>query len=73
MKSLRIYSFFSGAGFLDLGFETEGFVIDFVNEYNRSFLEIYKYARKNMKLEEPKYGYYCGDINELLRERARRI
>lgn len=72
MKSLRVYSFFSGAGFLDLGFETEGFVIDFVNEYNRSFLEIYKYARKNMKLEEPKYGYYCGDINELLRGKGKK-
>ena len=34
MKSLRIYSFFSGAGFLDLGFENEGFYIDFVNEFN---------------------------------------
>lgn len=46
VKNIRIYSFFSGAGFLDLGFETEGFIIDFVNEYNKSFLEVYKYARK---------------------------
>lgn len=67
MKTLRIYSFFSGAGFLDLGFETEGFTIDFVNEYNKSFMEVYKYARKNMNLKEPKYGYYCGDINNLLK------
>lgn len=67
MKNIRIYSFFSGAGFLDLGFETEGFIIDFVNEYNKSFLEVYKYARKNMKLPVPTYGYYCGDINELLK------
>lgn len=67
MKQLKIYSFFSGAGFLDLGFETEGFSIDFVNEYNPSFLNVYKYARKNMKFKEPKYGYYCGDINLLLK------
>lgn len=67
MKDLRIYSFFAGAGFLDLGFEKEGFIINFVNEYNKSFLEVYKYARKNMRLKEPQYGYYCGDINNLLK------
>lgn len=72
MKNIRIYSFFSGAGFLDLGFETEGFTIDFVNEYNRSFLEVYKYARKKMNLKEPKYGYYCGDINDLLKGEQKR-
>jgi DNA (cytosine-5-)-methyltransferase len=72
VKSLRIYSFFSGAGFLDLGFETEGFNIDFVNEYNKSFFEVYKYARKNMKFKEPKYGYYCGDINNLLKDKGKK-
>lgn len=72
MKSLRIYSFFSGAGFLDLGFETEGFFIDFVNEYNEAFLEVYKYARKNMNLKEPQYGYYCGDINDLLKGKRKK-
>lgn len=66
MKSIHIYSFFAGAGFLDLGFENEGFEIDFVNEYNESFLEAYKYSRKKMDMKEPKYGYYCGDINDLL-------
>lgn len=72
MKSLRIYSFFSGAGFLDLGFETEGFFIDFVNEYNEAFLEVYKYARKNMNFKEPQYGYYCGDINDLLKGKRKK-
>lgn len=72
MKSLRIYSFFSGAGFLDLGFETEDFFIDFVNEYNEAFLEVYKYARKNMNLKEPQYGYYCGDINDLLKGKRKK-
>ena len=36
---INIYSFFSGAGFLDLGFEKEGYNIVYVNEYNKSFLE----------------------------------
>ena len=67
MRSLRIYSFFSGAGFLDLGFEHEGFSIDFVNEFNESFLSVYKYARQNMNMIPPRYGYYCGDINDLLK------
>lgn len=71
LKNIRIYSFFSGAGFLDLGFENEGFKIDFVNEYNECFLDVYKYARKKMNLEEPKYGYYCGDINDLLKEKEK--
>ncbi len=72
MKPLKIYSFFSGAGFLDLGFEKEGFTIDFVNEYNKSFLDVYKYARQKLKMCEPKYGYYCGDINDLLKGDGRK-
>lgn len=72
MKSLRIYSFFSGAGFLDLGFENEGFYIDFVNEFNESFLDVYRYARQNMNLKEPRYGYYCGDINDLLKGKRKK-
>lgn len=63
---LRIFSFFSGAGFLDLGFEKENFEIVFVNEYNKEFLAAYKFARKEMKMKSPKFDYYCGDINDLL-------
>ena len=33
-----IFSFFAGSGFLDLGFESEGFSIAHVNEYNPVFL-----------------------------------
>ena len=64
---LNIFSFFSGAGFLDLGFENELYNIVFVNEFNESFLEVYKFSRKKMKLKQPQYGYYCGDINDLLK------
>ena len=31
-KQVTIFSFFSGAGFLDLGFETAGYKIAYVNE-----------------------------------------
>lgn len=33
-----IFSFFSGAGFLDLGFETSGFEVVFANEINKEFV-----------------------------------
>ena len=67
MKPIKIYSFFSGAGFLDLGFEKAGFEIGFVNEYNESFLNVYKYSRKSMKIKKPQHGYYCGGIDDLLK------
>ena len=70
---INIYSFFSGAGFLDLGFETEGYNIVYVNEYSKSFLEAYKYARKQMKMSPPKHGYYCGDINDLLKGKLKKV
>ncbi len=62
---LNVFSFFSGAGFLDLGFENSGFNIVFVNEYDKAFLDAYKYSRAKMQIYAPKYGYYCGDINKL--------
>ena len=63
----KIFSFFSGAGFLDLGFEDEKFNIVYVNEYNQSFLDVYKFARNNMNKATPQYGYFCGDINKIQR------
>ena len=63
---LKIFSFFSGAGFLDLGFEKENFEVVFVNEFSKEFLNSYKYAREKMNMRTPKLGYYCGSINDLL-------
>jgi len=64
---IGIFSFFAGAGFLDLGFETTGnYQTLFVNEFKPSFNRIYRYARENMKILPPQYGYHIGDINELL-------
>lgn len=62
---IDIFSFFSGAGFLDLGFENAGFNIVFVNENNSAFLEVYKFSRNKMQMKAPKFGYYCDDINKL--------
>ncbi len=57
-----IFSFFSGAGFLDLGFEKAGFQIAYVNEVHKPFLDAYKYSRRKMGTPPPLYGYFEGDI-----------
>lgn len=67
-KKLKIFSFFSGCGFLDLGFEKSGYEIALVNEYFSPFLEAYKYARKKMDIPSPVYGYWNIDINSFLSE-----
>lgn len=41
---IQIYSFFSGVGFLDLGFQNVGFDIAFVDEYDERFLRAYQLA-----------------------------
>lgn len=60
---MKIFSFFSGAGFLDLGFETQGhFDVVFVNEFHQAFNDVYRYARQNMDLPQPFYGHHVEDI-----------
>jgi len=62
-----IYSFFAGAGFLDLGFEkTEGFNINFVNEIHKPFLDAYDHSRARLNIEKPNFGYSNEDITNLL-------
>lgn len=63
-KEIKIFSFFAGAGFLDLGFEKAGYDIEFVNEYFKPFLEAYQYSRNKLNIREPKYGYWLNDIND---------
>lgn len=68
-KKVGVFSFFAGAGFLDLGFETmEGCEVVFVNEYHKPFMEIYEHARKNMGISEPIYGKHVCDISSFLEE-----
>lgn len=66
MRTLKIFSFFSGSGFLDLGFEQAGFEVEIANEFRPSFMHAYKYARERMGIAPPKYGYYETDVNEFL-------
>ena len=69
---MKIFSFFSGSGFLDLGFETNGFDVAFVNEFDPEFMRAYQYARENMGIDPPEYGYYNGDVNVFLTDAERR-
>lgn len=71
-KRIKIFSFFSGSGFLDLGFENAGFTIDFVNEFSPAFLNAYKYARTHMGIAEPRFGY-SRDVNEFISDRAKEL
>ena len=72
-KKLKIFSFFSGSGFLDLGFEKAGFEIELVNEFQPNFMKAYKYSRKKMNMPEPKYGYFNIDVNEFLNDRKNEL
>lgn len=62
---MNIFSFFSGAGFLDLGFELQGnFNVVFVNEFHKAFNDVYQYARQQMGIAQPVYGHHVEDITE---------
>lgn len=60
---MNIFSFFSGAGFLDLGFELEGhYRIVFVNEFHKAFNDVYQYSRQKLNLPKPIYGHHVENI-----------
>lgn len=63
-----IFSFFSGSGFLDLGFENSEFDVVYANEIHAPFLKSYQHSRKMLQKEVPRFGYHQGDITELLEQ-----
>lgn len=68
MKStdVDLFSFFSGLGFLDLGFETSGFNVSMVNERHKPFIEAYKFARKYVLSHDSLSDYFNDDISFFL-------
>ena len=62
MAKLGIFTFFTGAGFLDLGFEKAGFESLFANEIIPEFCHVYKYSRYKLNLSLPKYGLRELDV-----------
>ncbi len=67
-KCISIFSFFAGAGFLDLGFELNGFDVAYVSEIHSPYMEAYRYSRQCFKRRSPRYGSHEGeaaDVNKL--------
>ena len=62
----HVFSFFSGAGFLDLGFEDEKFEVVFVNEVHQPFAHAYQYSRSVRNQSDPVYGFSIESIEKLL-------
>lgn len=65
-KKPFIFSFFSGSGFLDLGFEKADYTIAYANEIHKPFLDAYRHSRQKMHIPEPLYGYFAGDVEDCL-------
>lgn len=65
------FSFFSGSGLLDLGFEREGYTPLLVNEYDPSFLRAYRHSRRVLDIPPPAYGYLQASLEIFLREPGR--
>jgi len=72
-KQATIFSFFAGAGFLDLGFEIAGFKVAYVNEIFEPFIEAYKYGRSCLNLPSPEYGYHHGSSIDFTMEKQKNI
>ena len=69
-NNIGIFSFFAGAGFLDLGFEKTGhFKTVYVHEFHQPFNDIYRYARERMGIEKPGYGHHVEDVCNLLKKK----
>ena len=61
-----VFSFFSGAGLLDLGFEDSGYEVLAVNELSESFMKAYVYSREQLKYQPPRFGYKNCSIDWFL-------
>lgn len=66
------FSYFTGAGFLDLGFEDSGFVPMMANEIDKNFSRVYLYSHEQMKRPLPKFGLQTGDVCAYLEDDAKK-
>ena len=71
-KNFGIFSFFTGAGFLDLGFEDAGFVPMMANEIDPNFSRVYLYSHEHMKRPLPQFGLQTGDVCSYLEDAAKK-
>lgn len=64
-SKVGIFSFFSGAGFLDLAFDlNDSFEVLFVNEIFEPFMKAYQSSRSALGIGKPLYGFHNMDISE---------
>jgi DNA (cytosine-5)-methyltransferase 1 len=61
----HIFSFFAGAGFLDLGYEDEGFETVFANEIYPPFAKAYEYSRTKRGLPTLRYGMLVDSVEAM--------
>lgn len=61
-EGIGIFSFFTGAGFLDLGFEDAGFKSYLANEIEPSFAKVYRYSRECLGKQLPEFGLREGNV-----------
>ncbi len=66
----QVFAFFSGAGFLDLGFELSGYSIVFANEYHEPFLRGYKHSRNVLGIPQPKFGWSNDSITRFVEDKT---
>lgn len=71
-EAYGIFSFFTGAGFLDLGFEDAGFVPMMANEIDKNFSRVYRYSHEQMKRLMPKFDLQTGDVCAYLESDAKK-
>lgn len=71
-KTFGMFSFFTGAGFLDLGFESAGFHAISANEIDPSFAKVYRYSRERMGIALPDSGLQEESIANFLDVPVRR-
>ncbi len=69
--SIGFFSFFTGAGFLDLGFEDVGFKSYLANEIDPNFASVYRYSHGQMRKPLPVYGLQEGDVCAYLDDKAK--
>lgn len=69
MLKKSILSFFSCAGFLDLGFEHAGYDVLFANEVYARFAHLYKYSRIKIDHPLPQFGVHEKSAEVYLRRK----
>lgn len=62
---LAVFSFFSGSGFMDLGFEKAGMEVVSAMDINRWFCRAYKHSREQMGLPQPRFECKNGNLLEI--------